>query len=149
MKYVIVLMVLLSSVVLYNFYKINESHAIHSSVQQEIERNDYVDFSALVEGDWDTIILVTPYTSKAELKEKYGIAVNRISNFSIEYLDDRMLVVFCQGKRIQDYMYWTGRLSLSKGEQLYETTRIKREDAQFKIDETHPASMPLNLIQVN
>ncbi|MEC1177236.1 hypothetical protein P9B03_01965 [Metasolibacillus meyeri] len=132
-------------VVLYNIYKINESDIILSNIKQEVQQNDYVDFSKVVEGDWDNIILVTPYTDKAKIKNNYGIAVNRISDFSIAYRDDSVLIIFCKGESIQNYIYWLGSVSSSEDEKLYDSLQIKREDAQFK---TSNNNVFLNLIHV-
>lgn len=102
----------------------------------------------MVDGDWDNIILVTPYTDKAEIKNKFGIAVNRISDFSIAHRDDRVLIVFCKGESIQNYINWIGTFSTSEDEKLYDSIQIKREYAKFKTDNTPNNSTPLNLIHV-
>lgn len=136
------------TVVLYNIYKVNENHAIISSIKSEVQQNEYVDFSEIVDGDWDNVILVTPYTDKAEIKNKYGIAANRISDFSIAHRDDRVLIIFCKGESIQNYIYWFGSVSSNKDEKLYGSFQIKREDTEFKLDKTSSNSTYLNLIRV-
>ncbi|WP_432355613.1 hypothetical protein [Sporosarcina sp. A2] len=148
MKYAIIFILTISIVVLYNFYEINENDTIHLNVKQEVQQNKYVDFSKMVDGDWDNIILVTPYTDKAEIKNKFGIAVNRISDFSIAHRDDRVLIVFCKGESIQNYINWIGTFSTSEDEKLYDSIQIKREYAKFKTDNTPNNSTPLNLIHV-
>ena len=135
-------------VVLYNFYKINESDTILSNIKQEVQRNEYVDFSKIVDGDWDNIILISPYTDKAKIKKKYGIDANRISDFSVAYREDRVLILFCKGESIQNYVYLVGGFSSSEDEKLDDSFQIKREDAKFKTDKNSNNSMPLNLIHV-
>ncbi|MGM7634448.1 hypothetical protein [Bacillus sp. Hm123] len=148
LKYGIFFVSIILAVVLYNVYKINESDTIHSNIKQEVQQNEYVDFNKIVDGDWDNIILVNSYTDKAEIKNKYGIAANRISDFSVAYRDDRVLIIFCKGESIQNYIYWFGSVSSSKDEKIYGSIQIKREDAKFKTDKTSDNSMPLNLIHV-
>ncbi|WP_186672910.1 hypothetical protein [Sporosarcina sp. BP05] len=149
LTYVMFFLVLtILTVVLYNTYKINESDTILSNIKSEVQQNEYVDFSEIVDGDWDNIILVTPYTDKAEIKKKYGIDANRISDFSVAYREDRVLILFCKGESIQNYIYWFGSVSSSENEKLYGSFQIKREDTEFKTDKTSSNSTPLNLICV-
>lgn len=146
MKYVLLIIITISAaVVFYSFYTLHETDEIRERVQQEVKQNGYVDFSKVVGGDWDSVLIVTPYTDKAELKKKYGIAVNRISDFSIAYLDDRTLLVFCKGKRIQQYSYWFGRISLNGEESLHDLSQLKKNDTKFKTDN----SESFTLIQVD
>ncbi|WP_107837953.1 hypothetical protein [Metasolibacillus meyeri] len=149
LKYVIFFLCLaILVVILYNIYKINENDIILSNIKQEVQQKDYVDFSKIVEGDWDNMILVTPYTDKTKIKNSYGIAVNRISDFSIAYREDSVLIIFCKGESIQNYIYWLGSVSSSEDEKLYDSLQIKREDAQFKTDKTSNNNMSLNLLHV-
>lgn len=136
------------AIVAYNIYKINENDTIRSKIKQEVQQTEYVDFGKVVNGDWDNIILVTPYADKAEIKRSYGISVNRISDFSIAYRDDRVLFIFCKGKNIQDYVYWFGSVSLSETEKMYNPLQIKREDSKFKIDKSSNNAGSINLILV-
>ena len=55
------------AIVAYNIYKINENDTIRSKIKQEVQQTEYVDFGKVVNGDWDNIILVTPYADKEEL----------------------------------------------------------------------------------
>ncbi|WP_317944438.1 hypothetical protein [Sporosarcina saromensis] len=134
--------------VAYNIYKINENDMIRSNIEKEVQQDEYVDFGKAVNGDWDNIILVTPYTEKTRIKNNYGISVNRISDFSIAYRDDRVLILFCKGESIQNYVYWFGSVSLSETEKMYGPLQIKREDSKFKIDKSSSNTGPINLIIV-
>lgn len=136
------------AVVAYNIYKIDENDAIRSKIKQEVQQNEYVDFGKAVNGDWDNIILVFPYTEKAKIKKEYGIDVNRINDFSVAYREDRVLILFCKGESIQNYVYWVGSFSSSEDEKLYDSFQIKRKDAKFKTDKSSNKGIPLNLIHV-
>lgn len=133
---------------LYNFYKINENDTLRSNIKQEVQKNEYVELSEIVDGDWDNIIIVNPYTDKAEINNKYGIAVNRISDFSVAHRDDRVLIIFCKGKSIQNYIYWSGSIFSSEDEKIYNSIKIKKEDTKFKADKTSDNNTPLNLIHI-
>jgi len=149
LKYVFFsLTIVIAVVVYYSVYKINEDDTIHSKIKQEVQQDDYVDFGKAVNGDWDNIILVPPYTDKTEIKNSYGISVNRISDFSIAYREDRVLFIFCKGKSIQNYIYWFGSVSLSETEKMYNPLQIKREDSKFKLDKSSSNIEPINLILV-
>ena len=125
---------------------IDDNDKILLDIKQKIQQSEYVDFSKIVDGEWDNIILITPYTSKSEIKDKYRIAVNRISDFSIEYREDLVLIIFCNEKSIQDYIYWHGNILITEKEKLYDSIKIKREDAKFKVDKISDNSEVLNLI---
>lgn len=146
-KYMIGLFILIiSAIVFYSFYMIDDNDKILLDIKQKIQQSEYVDFSKIVDGEWDNIILITPYTSKSEIKDKYGIDANRISDFSIEYREDLVLIIFCNEKSIQDYIYWHGNILITEKEKLYDSIKIKREDAKFKVDKISDNSEVLNLI---
>ena len=137
---------IISAIVFYSFYMIDDNDKILLDIKQKIQQSEYVDFSKIVDGEWDNIILITPYTSKSEIKDKYGIDANRISDFSIEYREDLVLIIFCNEKSIQDYIYWHGNILITEKEKLYDSIKIKREDAKFKVDKISDNSEVLNLI---
>jgi len=146
-KYMVGLFILIIlAIVFYSFYMIDDNDKILLDIKQKIQQSEYVDFSKIVDGEWDNIILITPYTSKSEIKDKYGIDANRISDFSIEYREDLVLIIFCNEKSIQDYIYWHGNILITEKEKLYDSIKIKREDAKFKVDKISDNSEVLNLI---
>ena len=146
-KYMVgVFILIISVIVFYSFYIIDDNDKILLDIKQKIQQSEYVDLSKIVDGVWDNIILITPYTSKSEIKDKYGIAANRISDFSIEYREDLVLIIFCNEKSIQDYIYWHGNILITEKEKLYDSIKIKREDAKFKVDKISDNSEALNLI---
>ena len=146
-KYMVGLFILIiSAIVFYSFYMIDDNDKILLDIKQKIQQSEYVDLSKIVDGVWDNIILITPYTSKSEIKDKYGIDANRISDFSIEYREDLVLIIFCNEKSIQDYIYWHGNILITEKEKLYDSIKIKREDAKFKVDKISDNSEVLNLI---
>lgn len=146
-KYMVGLFILIiSAIMFYSFYMIDDNDKILLDIKQKIQQSKYVDFSKIVDGEWDNIILITPYTSKSEIKDKYGIDANRISDFSIEYREDLVLIIFCNEKSIQDYIYWHGNILITEKEKLYDSIKLKREDAKFKVDKISDNSEVLNLI---
>lgn len=146
-KYMVGLFILIiSTIMFYSFYMIDDNDKILLDIKQKIQQSKYVDFSKIVDGEWDNIILITPYTSKSEIKDKYGIDANRISDFSIEYREDLVLIIFCNEKSIQDYIYWHGNILITEKEKLYDSIKLKREDAKFKVDKISDNSEVLNLI---
>ena len=146
-KYMVGLFILIIlAIVFYSFYMIDDNDKILLDIKQKIQQSEHVDFSKIVDGEWDNIILITPYTSKSEIKDKYGIDANRISDFSIEYREDLVLIIFCNEKSIQDYIYWHGNILITEKEKLYDSIKIKREDAKFKVDKISDNSEVLNLI---
>ena len=143
---IILIILIILAIVFYSFYMIDDNDKILLDIKQKIQQSEYVDFSKIVDGEWDNIILITPYTSKSEIKDKYGIDANRISDFSIEYREDLVLIIFCNEKSIQDYIYWHGNILITEKEKLYDSIKIKREDAKFKVDKISDNREVLNLI---
>ena len=134
-KYMVGLFILIIlAIVFYSFYMIDDNDKILLDIKQKIQQSEYVDFSKIVDGEWDNI------------KDKYGIDANRISDFSIEYREDLVLIIFCNEKSIQDYIYWHGNILITEKEKLYDSIKIKREDAKFKVDKISDNSEVLNLI---
>ena len=56
------------------------------------------------------------------------------------------MIIFCNEKSIQDYIYWHGNILITEKEKLYDSIKIKREDAKFKVDKISDNSEALNLI---
>lgn len=149
LKYIVGLFVLaVTALMFYTLFMINENDKIRVDLKQELQKNKYVDFSKTVESDWDNLILVAPYTSKSELKEKYGISANRIKDFSIEYRDDRVLLLFCKGQSLKEYVYWRGSILTGEDQKLYGTLKIKRENAKWKAGKPSDENEAVPLILV-
>lgn len=145
-RFIFICLLIIAAIASYNIYKIKEDNKIYLNLKQAAQQNETVDFSQVVSGDWDNIIIVNPYADKMEIKNKYGISVNRISDFSVAHRDDRLLIIFCKGKSIQDYIYWFGSVLLGENEKAYDSLQIKREDAKFKTEKNSGSDVFINLI---
>lgn len=143
------LVLVVSVIVLHNIYMINENNEILVNIKQEVINNKYVDFSKTVNEEWDNIIIVAPYTKKSEIKSKYGIDVNKISDFSIEYIDGKMLIIFCKGKSLKEYIYWPGDVLVKENEKVYGSIKIKKENTKFKAGTFQNNNKIFNLIHLS
>ncbi|HEY9570703.1 MAG TPA: hypothetical protein VIR26_06890 [Metalysinibacillus sp.] len=85
----------------YNVYKIKEDTTSATQLAAAADRIKLADY---VSGEWDAVVVVTPYTSEQEMRN-FGIPTSRLRNTSITYLDDRVLLAFFEGDRFVKYCY--------------------------------------------
>ena len=136
-KFIIIafVVVMALSSLLYFFYEnvyLIEETELPSSMQEKILESAEVDLDSLVEGAWDSLVIIRPYTQAKEVKENFGININRLKNGSIQYGEGQTLFVFCKGNYIESYFYMKYPIQVDYESFSYEK-KIPRSDAKFQI----------------
>ena len=103
----------------YNVYKIKEDTTSATQLAAAADRIKLADY---VSGEWDAVVVVTPYTSEQEMRN-FGIPTSRLRNTSITYLDDRVLLAFFEGDRFVKYCY------VQRVSGISHTMRLTRDEA--------------------
>lgn len=78
---------------------------ISNDIQEKIWESDEIDFSQWIEGEWDSLVIIRPYTDTKTVREKWNINIDRLENDSIKYADGQTLFLFCKKDEIEKYFY--------------------------------------------
>lgn len=128
---VMVFVLLVSSYMYYSkIYLIDES-SIPSEIQDRISKSETIDIGHLIDGEWDTLYIISPYTSIEEVKKEFGVNLDRLRNNSITYIDGQSLFVFCRDRQIQSYFYIKYPLAEVDYSSLPEKHMLPRGEAIF------------------
>ena len=65
-------------------YLIQKS-SIPTEIQEKIHSLNEIDFSKLVDGDWDTLTIISSYTDQKEIQKNFNININRLADKSVLY----------------------------------------------------------------
>ncbi|KFL42881.1 hypothetical protein CH76_09980 [Lysinibacillus sp. BF-4] len=103
----------------YDVYKLKEDKRSAALLAAASGR---VAIAEVVPGEWDAVVVVTPYTSEQEMRA-VGIPATRLRDTSITYLDDRVLLAFFEGDTFTKYSY------MQRVSGIPHTTRFTREEA--------------------
>lgn len=111
-------------------YLIQET-PIPSKVREKILNLQEVDFAKLIDGEWDHLIVLSPYCDLKGDAKTYRFNFRRLANKSIEYREGQTLFIFCKKDRIESYFYLQGSLAYIDHEILPYSFRIPKADATF------------------
>ncbi len=111
-------------------YLIQES-SIPNEIQEKIHSLNEIDFSKLVDGDWDTLTIISSYTDQKEIQENFNININRLADKSVEYHDGQNLFVFCKKGKVESYFYIPDILADVDYTRLPKTQTVLRNEAIF------------------
>lgn len=75
------------------------------TLSMEIRNGSILNFDRLVEGDWNRMCIITPYTSMDEAMKATGLDLERMDDYSIHLRDDVNLWVFAKGMMLRRYYY--------------------------------------------
>lgn len=103
----------------YDVYKLKEDER---SAALLAAANGRVAIAEVVPGEWDAVVVVTPYTSEQEMRA-VGIPATRLRDTSITYLDDRVLLAFFEGDTFIKYSY------MQRVSGIPHTMRLTRDEA--------------------
>ncbi|MGL5440508.1 MAG: hypothetical protein ACRDA4_09055 [Filifactoraceae bacterium] len=118
----------------YNSVYLLRESSIPSEIKTEISKLDSVNFDKLVTGDWNNIVIVSPYTDSSEIRKQYNINFSRIANKSIEYGDNQSLFIFCEGNKAESYFYIQYQVAVIDYSKLPKMRRIERENSIFTVE---------------
>ncbi|MGJ0848481.1 hypothetical protein SAMN02745784_02243 [Tissierella praeacuta DSM 18095] len=125
--------ILITTLYYNSVYLLRESSIPHK-IKTEISGLSSVNFDELVTGDWNNIVVVSPYTDSSEIKKQYNINFSRIANKSIEYGDGQSLIIFCEENKVESYFYIPYQVAVIDYSKLPKTQRIERENSIFAVE---------------
>ncbi|MDO5510766.1 MAG: hypothetical protein Q4F57_08720 [Weeksellaceae bacterium] len=76
---------------------------MESLISKEIENTKGLNLSVYNEFDWDSLIILSPYTSLDLVEKQFYLDLSNVSN-SIEMLDSINLIIFLQNNKAVKYV---------------------------------------------
>jgi len=102
---------------------------------------ELVQFDSLMQFEWESLIILTPYSLPKKVGEKYNIDLTSIEHFAIESRDDINLIVFLKNNiptRVIAYPRYPGDFS----DNVIEV--IRKTEANYSIELTNETSVEGN-----
>lgn len=84
---------------------LKEDHSIESSIIEEAEANQIVDFSRLITGQWEELLVIGPYTTRKEAEIQSNVKLNNIRTYNMDINDSQILLAFCKENKVVRYTY--------------------------------------------
>lgn len=112
-------------------WKIEETD--FQTLSMEIRNGSILNFDRLVEGDWNRMCIITPYTSREEAMKATGLDLERMAEYSIDLRDDVNLWIFAKGMMLQRY-YYVPRKMVDVEPRKLKTGGYEREEAIFMVE---------------
>ncbi len=104
---------------------------IPNGVQEKILTSQEVNFDQLIDGEWDNLIILSPYCDLKDDGKTFNINFKRLANKSIEYREGQSLFIFCKKDKIKSYFYIESSLAFVDHEVLPYSSKISKADAIF------------------
>lgn len=82
-----------------------EEADIPRDVQVRIREAQEINFGETIDGQWESLIILPPYTDAKTARKNFDINLNRLKNSSIEYGKGQALFLFCGEEQIESYFY--------------------------------------------
>ncbi|MBO3117926.1 hypothetical protein J4050_14310 [Winogradskyella sp. DF17] len=83
-----------------SIFQLKPDQTIEERIMDEINREDMVfDLSTLSSFEWDSVIILGPYTIVEDTEKLFDLNLSNISRNGIEYSDSYNLLVFLRGKK--------------------------------------------------
>lgn len=114
----------------YTFVYLIPEMDISNDIQQKIWESDEIDFSQWIEGEWDSLVILRPYTDTKTVREKWNINIDRLKNDSIKYADGQVLFLFCKKDETESYFYVKYPVKIDDAS-IPDNERIPRDEAVF------------------
>ncbi len=105
-----------------------------SSIPYEVTELGSINFDEIVSGEWNNIVIVRPYTPTSEIQEQYDINYQRLSNKTIQYADNQILLIFCDDNKVESYFYLPYQIATIDFDTLPTSLRIERANATFVVE---------------
>ncbi|ACL70119.1 hypothetical protein [Halothermothrix orenii] len=140
--YIIILIVLISSMVLYyinyvNNYEVTEAKELNDKmikiITEDINNKDKIvlDLNKMTKFNWNKLYIVGPYTDPKIFCSKKGVKWSNSIITTIKYDDGVYLLLFVQDKKVIKYLDFSRRYGsfpegeYDKGNSLFEITKNK------------------------
>ncbi|AYO57358.1 hypothetical protein CO230_04035 [Chryseobacterium sp. 6424] len=125
MKKIFTLFILLTTLI---SCSINDK-SLENYISTEIENSNKLNLSNYHEFDWDSIIILGPYSNLAKIEKEKNIDLSNVNN-SIESLDSINLIIFLKDSKAVKYS------EISRNITDFDTYQeiIKKENAKFILD---------------
>lgn len=81
----------------------SNQESMESLISKEIENTKGLNLSVYNEFDWDSLIILSPYTSLDLVEKQFYLDLSNVSN-SIEMLDSINLIIFLQNNKAVKYV---------------------------------------------
>lgn len=75
------------------------------SLSISVRNGMILDFGAMVEGDWNRLCIITPYTPMEQAMKTTGLNLDRLENYGMAYREDANLLVFAKEAMVRKYIY--------------------------------------------
>ncbi|WP_317366753.1 hypothetical protein [uncultured Tyzzerella sp.] len=115
----------------YNSSYLIKETPIPNDIKEKILELNEINFSELVDGEWDTLIIIPPYSDSKYIKKHFNININRLENSTIKYGDGQSLFIFCKKDKIESYFYIRYPLADIDYTSLNNVYKIPRNEAIF------------------
>lgn len=95
-------------IILFNFSCKKNSKAIYLSnniecsdllMKEIVSGKEIIRFESFAKFDWDSLMILTPYTCIDKIEEKHNINLKPVAHFGIKNRDDINLIVFLKNKK--------------------------------------------------
>lgn len=125
MKKILILFILITSLF---SCSINEK-SLENYISTEIENSNELNLSNYTKIDWDSIIILGPYSNMEEIEKENKIDLSNVSN-SIESLDSINLIILLKGSKAVKY----SEISRSIADFNHYKEIIKKDNANFVLE---------------
>lgn len=120
----------------------DENVQMRGAIVREMQNTKSIDFKTLADGEWDRLVIIGPYTEKSIAEKKAGASLARIEHYDMHFADNKNLLVFCKGSKLEGYVYLGRDLVNFEPEDMLKS--ISKKDSIFSIrekEDTYFASM--------
>ena len=118
-----------------SYVRINLDNLLKEKIQDAvISGKEIIDFKEMAEFDWDSLIILAPYSRLDVLEQKYNVDFRPIYHTGIDHRENISLIVFFnEGKIVKMVMYgrYPGDFAENKSE------FVKRDQAKYRVRNTN------------
>ena len=110
-------------------FQLENNEKLAEEIETELNsENGAVDFAKMTDFDWDSLIILGPYTTVENVEKEFDLNLANIRQNGIHYSDYYDLVVFIKDKKSVKIVELNRRLSSQR-------KIIKKEQSKFQIGE--------------
>ncbi len=128
---IIIFILIFSTFTIFRSYYLIPETPIPNNVQEKILTSQEVNFDQLIDGEWDNLIILSPYCDLERDSKTFNINLKRLANTSIQYHEGQSLFIFCKKDKIESYFYIESSLAFIDHEILPYSCKISKADAIF------------------
>ena len=84
---------------------LEEDQKIAENIVGELKAGNKIDFQKIIDGEWDSMVIVGPYTPRKKAEKFCTVKLDKIKHYRMDYSDSETLLVFCKGRQVLKYAY--------------------------------------------